>query len=43
VMYCSMAEAEWLQKDDVLSNPYYGASMLNCGELKMTISSDIKK
>ncbi len=33
VAYCSMAPGSWLQKEKVLSNPYYGASMLRCGEI----------
>jgi hypothetical protein len=34
VMYCSMAPGSWLQKDDTtISNPYYGAKMLRCGEI----------
>ena len=34
VMYCSMAPGSWLQKNDtVISNPYYGAKMLRCGEI----------
>lgn len=32
--YCPMADAYWLQKsgDSALRNPYYGKSMLRCGE-----------
>jgi len=34
VMYCSMAPGSWLQKNDtVISNPYYGAKMLRCGDI----------
>jgi Cu(I)/Ag(I) efflux system membrane fusion protein len=29
---CSMAKARWLQRDAGTKNPYYGASMLTCGE-----------
>ena len=34
MFYCPMADAYWLQKagDDALRNPYYGKSMLRCGE-----------
>jgi hypothetical protein len=35
-MYCGMAQASWLQTDKAVKNPYYGASMLKCGELKKT-------
>lgn len=35
--HCPMARgnegADWMQKDSVPANPYYGASMLKCGEL----------
>lgn len=35
--HCPMARdnrgADWLQKDSLLANPYYGNSMLKCGEL----------
>lgn len=29
---CPMAKAKWIQKDSSLKNPYYGKSMLECGE-----------
>jgi len=29
---CPMAEAKWVQKKGELRNPYYGKSMLECGE-----------
>lgn len=29
---CPMAEAQWIQKPGALRNPYYGKSMLECGE-----------
>lgn len=29
---CPMAEARWIQKKGELANPYYGKSMLTCGE-----------
>jgi Cu(I)/Ag(I) efflux system membrane fusion protein len=32
--YCPMANKPWLQKGDTLANPYYGQSMLTCGEFK---------
>lgn len=28
---CPMANAKWLQKDGPIRNPYFGASMLECG------------
>jgi hypothetical protein len=31
--YCSMVKKNWLQPDNGTRNPYYGSSMLTCGEL----------
>ncbi len=33
VVFCSMAKGSWLQKSGGIKNPYYGASMLACGEV----------
>jgi hypothetical protein len=30
--YCSMAKLPWMQRADTVENPYYGKSMLTCGE-----------
>lgn len=35
-MFCSMANAGWIQADRVIRNPYYGKSMLECGEVMGT-------
>jgi Cu(I)/Ag(I) efflux system membrane fusion protein len=32
--YCPMAKRSWLQKDEKINNPYYGAAMATCGEFK---------
>jgi hypothetical protein len=32
--FCPMVKRSWLQKDAKVRNPYYGSSMLECGELK---------
>ena len=32
--YCPMVQRSWLQKDKEIRNPYYGSSMLTCGEFK---------
>jgi Cu(I)/Ag(I) efflux system membrane fusion protein len=32
--YCPMAGAAWIQADKKVANPYYGASMLTCGEIR---------
>jgi len=41
-MFCPMAMenrgASWLQESDTLLNPYFGASMLQCGEVRETFS-----
>lgn len=29
---CPMANAKWIQKEGKIANPYYGKSMLECGE-----------
>jgi hypothetical protein len=31
--YCSMAKKGWIQPEKGTKNPYYGSSMLTCGEL----------
>ncbi len=40
-MHCPMANhdrgADWLQANDELRNPYFGDSMLRCGEIKATL------
>ena len=33
VLSCSMAQGKWLQTAQDVRNPYYGASMLRCGEV----------
>ncbi len=38
--YCPMAKAAWLQQGDQVNNPYYGSSMLRCGEIRMTYKSN---
>ena len=32
LLYCPMKKAYWLQKDEEIRNPYYGKSMLTCGQ-----------
>jgi len=32
--FCPMAGAAWIQADRKVANPYYGASMLTCGEIR---------
>jgi Cu(I)/Ag(I) efflux system membrane fusion protein len=34
VAYCPMVKKSWLQKGETIRNPYFGASMLTCGEFK---------
>jgi Cu(I)/Ag(I) efflux system membrane fusion protein len=32
--YCPMVKKPWLQKEETIRNPYYGSSMLICGNFK---------
>ncbi len=32
--FCPMADAAWIQADKKIANPYYGASMLTCGDIR---------
>lgn len=32
--FCPMANAAWIQTGKKIANPYFGASMLTCGELR---------
>jgi len=34
VMYCPMAESDWVQPKGATRNPYFGKAMLTCGEPK---------
>ncbi|MEQ8518630.1 MAG: efflux RND transporter periplasmic adaptor subunit [Cytophagales bacterium] len=42
IQHCPMADsnkgADWLSQDLEIRNPYYGESMLNCGEIRKTIN-----
>lgn len=40
LMHCPMADASWLQVTDLVANPYYGSSMLRCGELKQELGKE---
>lgn len=44
LMFCPMARrglgAHWLQQDDSLLNPYFGAQMLRCGDHEGVLSGD---
>jgi len=37
VQYCPMADGSWLSDEAKIVNPYYGKSMLSCGNVKSTI------
>jgi Cu(I)/Ag(I) efflux system membrane fusion protein len=45
-IHCPMAfnnkGADWLQKNDDVRNPYFGASMLKCGEVTEVIGAEMK-
>jgi hypothetical protein len=34
VAFCPMAQKPWMQKGDILANPYYGKAMPLCGEFR---------
>lgn len=36
LQYCPMKKATWLSSEKQIRNPYYGSSMLTCGEIKET-------
>lgn len=44
VMHCPMVYddrgADWLQSSKPLQNPYFGAMMLKCGEIKEYVGSE---
>lgn len=35
--YCPMKKAYWLSNEKTIKNPYYGSSMLSCGNVEETI------
>jgi hypothetical protein len=35
--YCPMKKASWLSNETAIKNPYYGSSMLTCGNVKATL------
>lgn len=37
IQYCPMAEGSWLSNESKIVNPYYGKSMLSCGNVKSTL------
>jgi len=41
--YCSMVKRNWLQPDRATHNPYYGKSMLTCGELVQSEKANEQK
>jgi hypothetical protein len=38
VQHCPMAEADWLALEAEIRNPYYGSSMLACGEVRRELA-----
>jgi hypothetical protein len=37
VQFCPMKKASWLSSEKQIRNPYYGSSMLTCGEVAETL------
>jgi len=35
--YCPMKKAYWLSNEKAIKNPYYGSSMLTCGQVTETL------
>ena len=35
--FCPMANASWIQAGKKIANPYFGASMLGCGEIRKAL------
>ncbi len=39
-IHCSMANADWLQKESTVNNPYLGKAMSRCGEFVKSSSNE---
>lgn len=39
ILYCSMADGQWLQASDRKANPYYATSMKQCAEITETLQA----
>jgi len=37
IMYCPMKKAYWISSVEQIKNPYYGSSMLTCGNISETL------
>lgn len=37
IQYCPMKKASWLSSEKKIRNPFYGSSMLTCGEVTQTL------
>jgi hypothetical protein len=37
LQYCPMKDASWISTEKAIRNPYYGNTMLTCGEVKETL------
>ena len=37
LQYCPMKKASWLSSEKAIKNPYYGSSMLTCGQVTETL------
>jgi Cu(I)/Ag(I) efflux system membrane fusion protein len=42
VAYCPMVNKRWLQRGDVLQNPFYGTSMSDCGRIEPAAATEQK-
>ena len=39
LQYCPMKKASWLSNEKAIKNPYYGSSMLTCGQVTETLKN----
>lgn len=37
VAYCPMKKSHWLQRGDVIANPFFGTEMIDCGSVQRTV------
>jgi Cu(I)/Ag(I) efflux system membrane fusion protein/cobalt-zinc-cadmium efflux system membrane fusion protein len=41
IVHCPMKNADWLQRGEVIANPYLGTAMPTCGEISRTIAAPL--
>ncbi len=43
VAHCPMKNADWLQQDETIANPYFGSAMLGCGEVNRKVAAPVER